>query len=457
MPRYELTDDQILDETETLFLEQAKAFFLELRHAAQHAPKGKVIRNVELLAFEKGRELLRQTTESIVQEQNDVLEKKKELRQCNCGRKRAHLGYRPHHTLTSVGKIKTRRLYCGCVLCKLNVHPTDALLGIEDDYSVGLRDLAVFAAADSSFAKAEKRLKKFCGISISENTIKRLCDQESVKMEQWQQTDVRATLPFRNSYGELEFTTDGTMVNTLDGWREMCIGIFSRRELGHFALPREWETRHLPRPHISVAFAAMEDKDTFRRRWTSWAYRLKIRDQLDTMSVLGDGAHWIWDASKLAFGKTKENLDIYHALENLSNCGKVLYKAESPEFAAWQEKSKWLLLEEGYEGVHQYLQQQIEWQKAEPQNADGENPKLKTLERVEGYLTWHKDRLGYRERLSEGRAIGSGQVEGACKSMIGARLKQTGARWRTDRVNKMGVVCALFYGDQWDDYWKYAK
>ena len=67
MPRYELTDDQILAETETLFLEHAKAFFLELRHAAQNAPKGKVIRNVELLAFEKGRELLRQTTESILQ------------------------------------------------------------------------------------------------------------------------------------------------------------------------------------------------------------------------------------------------------------------------------------------------------------------------------------------------------------------------------------------------------
>ena len=114
------------------------------------------------------------------------MKKSRERLQCNCGRKRAHLGYRPHHTLTSVGKIKTRRLYCGCVLCKLNVHPTDALLGIEDDYSVGLRDLAVFAAADSSFAKAEKRLKKFCGISISENTIKMLCDLISVlRLRQW--------------------------------------------------------------------------------------------------------------------------------------------------------------------------------------------------------------------------------------------------------------------------------
>ena len=40
---------------------------------------------------------------------------------------------------------------------------------------------------------------------------------------------------------------------------------------------------------------------------------------------------------------------------------------------------------------------------------------------------------------------------------IGARLKQTGARWKRSRVNKMGVVCSLFYADQWDDYWKYAK
>jgi len=359
--------------------------------------------------------------------------------------------------LTSVGEIGTERLYCGCVVCKLNIHPTDELLGIEDDYTVGLRDLAVFAAADSSFAKAAKRLKKFCGLSLSENTIKMLCDQESVKMERWQQTDVRATLPFRNSHGELEFTTDGTMVNTLAGWKEVCIGIFSLRELAQFALPSEWETRHLPKPHMSVAFAAMEEKDIFRRRWTSWSHRLKIRDRLPAMSVLGDGAHWIWDYSKLVFGTTKENLDIYHASGNLSDCGKVLYKAESPEFAIWHERTRKLLLEEGYDGIHGYLERLIAWQKAEPQKADVEDMKLKALERVDGYLTWHKDRLRYRERLAEGRAIGSGQVEGACKSMIGARLKQTGARWRTDRVNKMAVVCSLFYTEQWDEYWKCAK
>ena len=72
--------------------------------------------------------------------------------------------------------------------------------------------------------------------------------------------------------------------------------------------------------------------------------------------------------------------------------------------------------------MHRYLEQQIAWQKAEPRNADGENMKLKALERVDGYLTWHKERLNYRERLSEGRAIGSGQIEGACKRLSGDKV-----------------------------------
>ena len=189
---------------------------------------------------------------------------------------------------------------------------------------------------------------------------------------------------------------------------EVCIGIFSLRELGLPALPSEWDTRHLARPHLSIAFAAIEKKDVFRRRWLSWANRLKLKDRLPTMSVLGDGAHWIWDSSRLMFGKTKECLDIYHALEHLSDCGKMLFLAESSEYEAWREKTKTLLLEGGYEGIKVFLEQQ---------KVGLGGTKREAVERVEGYLSWHKERLDYRERLAEGRAIGSGQVEGACKNL----------------------------------------
>jgi len=52
MPRYELTDDQILDESKKLFLAQAEAYYRDLQLAAQNAPKGKVIRLAEAFAQE---------------------------------------------------------------------------------------------------------------------------------------------------------------------------------------------------------------------------------------------------------------------------------------------------------------------------------------------------------------------------------------------------------------------
>jgi len=47
----------------------------------------------------------------------------------------------------------------------------------------------------------------------------------SVNVERWQKTDPHSILPFQHSYGELEFTTDGTMINTLEGWKEVCTHI----------------------------------------------------------------------------------------------------------------------------------------------------------------------------------------------------------------------------------------
>ena len=75
-----------------------------------------------------------------------------------------------------------------------------------------------------------------------------------------------------------------------------------------------------------------------------------------------------------------------------------------------------------------------------------------SLRRLRGYFSDHSERLNYRERLLEGRAVGSGQVEGACKSMIGRRLKKTGARWKVRNLNRMLSLCALRYSDVWEDY-----
>lgn len=77
-------------------------------------------------------------------------------------------------------------------------------------------------------------------------------------------------------------------------------------------------------------------------------------------------------------------------------------------------------------------------------------------EELRGYFEPHRDHTGYAARLASGQSIGSGLVEGACKQVIGRRLKQTGARWKVRRVERMAALCAVQASDQWEAYWAVA-
>ena len=66
------------------------------------------------------------------------------------------------------------------------------------------------------------------------------------------------------------------------------------------------------------------------------------------LSVLADGSPWIWAASLWEFsGKSRENLDIYHALEYLAAKGDLLFKKGTQEYSVWRDSTKRDLLEGG--------------------------------------------------------------------------------------------------------------
>jgi len=351
--------------------------------------------------------------------------------------------------------IKCKRVYKECPACLTSVHPADAHVGITSRYTIGLRRLTVKAGTICSFDKAAEHLEEFCGIKLSDNTIRDLCQKEAVPMGRWQRTNPAANAEFIESNGDVEFTTDGTCVNTTEGWREMRVGIFAKRERGEGVHPDQWDDRKLPKPHASVAFAGIENKEQFRKHWDGWAKRLGVADEL--ISVLGDGAHWIWDAAALEFAKRDKVLDVYHGLENISNCGKVLHGTETKEYETWQDETTLELLWNGYELIEKRLDRlEKVLQTAEEQGIQ-KSAEREAIRKLRGYLSYHAQRLNYRERLAKGRSIGSGQVEGACKNLIGKRLKQTGARWRVRRVNNMAILCAVLYGRQWKAYWNYAR
>jgi hypothetical protein len=59
------------------FLEQASAYFDEMKHATANAPHGHGLNYAEAFVLSKGRELLQQSLETVLQEQIDEFEKKR--------------------------------------------------------------------------------------------------------------------------------------------------------------------------------------------------------------------------------------------------------------------------------------------------------------------------------------------------------------------------------------------
>ncbi|MBX3440183.1 MAG: ISKra4 family transposase [Planctomycetaceae bacterium] len=364
-------------------------------------------------------------------------------RTCSCKLSKAHHGRKRRLLTTQTGDLSLTRVYFRCVKCQLGGYPVDERLGLCGRYSPHAQRLICLAAGSWSYDIASERLEDLCGLKVSDTTIREMAQQHGAQANAWLREEPVAVQEFREADGDVEFTTDGTCVNTTEGWREMKVGIFSKRDRGEPATPNEWDTRALPAPKTRIAFAAIEDCQQFGSRWKAWRKRLGLPDT-SAVTVLADGAKWIWEQQRAHLRDADGVLDIYHALQHVSDLGKVLH----PDPAAaqhWTAQARERLLQAGWSGIETFVQPGSQQRTEKEQTA---------VDALLDYLAPHQDHLSYAPRLAEGRSIGSGQVEGACKNLIGRRLKANAARWRVRRVNRMAGLCSLLYSHQWHAYWE---
>jgi hypothetical protein len=101
---------------------------------------------------------------------------------------------------------------------------------------------------------------------------------------------------FAAADGEPAVRTDGVFVPARGGWRERKLGVFPKRPRGAPAGAGEWASRALPAPAASSAFAALADCDAFAVTWRAWAAGRGLTDPA-TVTVIADGAPWIWAAA----------------------------------------------------------------------------------------------------------------------------------------------------------------
>jgi hypothetical protein len=242
--------------------------------------------------------------------------------------------------------VRLRRRYLVCPACGTGCHPRDGWLGLDGFLSRHAQRLACLAAASWSFDRASALLEEFCGLRVSDTTIRACAVAAGGQMRCWQRTGPAAAQAFTAARGAIEFSTDGTSVNTLGGWREMRLAIFAKRPPGAAATPADWDDRVLPAPTVRVLFGGLWTAEQFGPQWRAWAGRLGIAATAD-VTVVADGAKWIWRQAEQHLPGAAGVLDIYHASEHLYGAAQVLYGEGASEGSAWVQARRQTLLQGG--------------------------------------------------------------------------------------------------------------
>lgn len=298
--------------------------------------------------------------------------------------------------------------------------------------------MITLAGVSQSFRHGSSLLEALAGWTSCHEVIRQTCYRQSEELNRQRQAQAPEVEPFRAAAGRMEFQADATKVNTLDGWRDMKVGVFAKREMAEPATPEEWDRRDLPAPTARFAFAAIEEIETFAPRWGPWAERLGLGQT--RLSVLGDGADWIWDHAGEQFSNWQGTLDIFHCGEWLAKAAKAGCGEGTEGAGRWLGESRLALLRDGYAGLCGYVYLSREWV---PDQAGLEG----VMPEVLNYFCGRRDYLNFVLRLRQGEPIGSGLIEGACKQLIGRRMKQTGAQWEVSNANRMALLCSLAYAD----------
>jgi hypothetical protein len=342
-----------------------------------------------------------------------------------------------------VGRIQVRRAYFRCPRCGQGEFATDRVLGLQGYLTSAAQRLASLAGVQQSFGQAEHLLRELAGWQLDEETIRRLCHQVAARASATRAE--RATAErFAAASGDLELQIDAGKVNTLQGWRDVKVAVFARRQRGEPAAAQHWDQRKLPAPSVRSVLAAVEEAERFGERCATEAQRLNLTEP-SALHVLADGGEWIWNLVSQRFAGAGQTLDIYHGVEYIAEAARTVFGAGQPEAKVQSDAGILRLLEDGYWGVVAWVGE-ISGQL--PVGGDGA-----ALRVALNYFAGQQARLGYALRLRRGQSIGSGMVEGSIKQLLNRRLKQTGARWKTAHVGPFVELKALANGPEWNAYW----
>ena len=177
----------------------------------------------------------------------------------------------------------------------------------------------------------------------------------------------------------------------------------------------------------------------------------ELSDEI-TRIVIIDGARPLWNyiEGNPQFEGYHLLLDFFHASEHLSRAADALFGKDTAKSKKWYGDWRYKLKYE--EGAVDGLLRSITYYRSKASRLG--KSRRKELEREVVFFKRNKTKMNYPEHIANGWPIGSGPVEAACKTIVKARMCQSGMRWSRQGGRDILSLRVLNKSKQWDQTWQ---
>ena len=348
------------------------------------------------------------------------------------------------------------RAWYHCAACGHGLAPRDAELGVAgQSMSPGLAAMNDRVAAAGPFAKAAGLLEDLAGVRLTAKRVERAAEASGTARAAADRSRAAAIaarklvpLPPSPLPDKLYAAIDGTGVPVTaketagrDGKGEDGRARTREVKLAVFFTQDKVDDEGYPvrDPDSSSYIATFEPAHVFADLVEAEGIR-RGAHHIRQLTILGDGAAWIWNIASSKFPEATQIVDLYHAREHLHDLARPLEfmlgwtartNGSPPAWKTWTTATSTA----SAAAARVYPLAGV---------------KKDELDTALGYFENNAPRMRYKWFRSRGLFVGSGVVEAGCKSVIGQRLKSSGMRWTVGGADAIIALRCCEASSHWE-------